>query len=88
MTIFQSTDKFLFVSYRKVSWSSVVSVKGDGDAYLFTLTNPYNIPPTRYPIYSERKNDPVDHFESSGPCFGKYGSTCDVSVSDFTKDTS
>jgi hypothetical protein len=67
MTVFQSTGKFLFGGYTKVPWSSVVSVKGDADAFLFTLTNPHNIPTTKYPIHPQRTNDAVYHYESSGP---------------------
>ncbi|CAF3237045.1 unnamed protein product [Rotaria sp. Silwood2] len=88
MTILQSTDKFLFGGYTTVPWSSVGSVKRDPQAFLFTLTNPHDISPTKYPIHPDRANDAMYHFESAGPCFGKYGASCDVSVSNFPKDTS
>jgi hypothetical protein len=88
MTIFQSTKKFLFGGYTKVPWASAVNVKGDADAFLFTLTNPHDIPPTKYSIHPNRKNDAIYHFEHHGPCFGKYGATCDVCVSNFPQATS
>ncbi len=68
-------------------WSSVVSVKGDPNAFLFTLTNPHHIPPTKYPIDPDRENDAVYHFESSEPCFDKSGARCDIDVSNFPKET-
>jgi hypothetical protein len=88
MTIFQSTEKYLFGGYTKVPWSSKVDVKGDAQAFLFTLTNPHDIPPTKYSIHPDRKDNAVYHFEHHGPCFGKHGATCDVCVSNFPKDTS
>lgn len=83
MTIFQPTKKFLFGGYTKVPWSSMISVKGDTGAFLFTLTNPHNIPSTKYPIHPDRANNAVYHYENSGPSFGKYGATCDVNVNNF-----
>lgn len=88
MTILQSTDKFLFGGYTTVPWSSVVSVKRDPHAFLFTLTNPHNIPPTKYPIHPDRVDSAIYHYGGAGPCFGNYSATCDVTVSNFPKDTS
>ncbi len=78
---------FMRSGYTKVPWSSTISVKGDDQAFLFTLTNPHDIPSTKYLINSDRKDNAVYYFEYYGPCFGKYGLSCDVTVSNFSKNT-
>ncbi len=39
-------------------------------AFLFTLTNPHNIPPTKYPINPDKAGNAVYHFHAYGPSFG------------------
>jgi hypothetical protein len=51
------------------------------------LANPHNIPPTKYPIDPDRKNDAVYDYVSSGPYFSKCGASYDVSVSNFPQET-
>lgn len=70
MTIIQSAQKFLFGGYTSVSWSTNTGPKKDTQAFLFTLTNPHNIPPTKYPINPAKSSNAVYHFHAHGPCFG------------------
>ncbi|CAF4311702.1 unnamed protein product, partial [Rotaria sordida] len=51
MTIIQSNNNYLFGGYTAIPWTSEGdSYKNDTTAFLFTLTNPHNIPPTKYLI--------------------------------------
>ncbi|CAF4261429.1 unnamed protein product [Rotaria magnacalcarata] len=50
VTIIQSDQNFIFRGYTSVSWISNDGCKTDPSAFLFTLRNPHNIPPTKYSI--------------------------------------
>ena len=50
MIIIQSNNNYLFGGYTAVPLISNGSYKNDSIAFLFTLTNPYNIPSTKYEI--------------------------------------
>ncbi|CAF3347769.1 unnamed protein product, partial [Rotaria socialis] len=63
--------------YASVSWTSNDGYNTDPSAFLFTLTNPHNIPPTKYPIKSDKEDEAVCHNSSYGPRFGK---GADISV--------
>jgi len=70
MTIIQSAQKFLFGGYTSIPWSTNVGPKKDTQAFLFTLTNPHQIPPTKYPINPAKAGNAVYHFHAHGPSFG------------------
>jgi len=70
ITIVQSTNNYLFGGYTSVAWTSSGSYAVDSNAFLFTLTNPYNIPPTKYPIQSSKTQNAVYHHSTYGPTFG------------------
>jgi hypothetical protein len=77
MTVIQSKDGgYLFGGYTSISWRSVGNYVEDKDGpFLFTLTNPHGIPPTKYP------NKDVQHSiydrRDYGPTFG---AGCDLYV--------
>ncbi|CAF3422717.1 unnamed protein product [Rotaria socialis] len=71
ITIIQSDQNYLFGGYTSVSWTSNGGYKTDPTAFLFTLTNPHNIQPTKYPIKSDKEDEAVCHNSSYGPRFGK-----------------
>jgi hypothetical protein len=48
LTIIQSKDGFLFGGFTSVSWQGNVEWKEDPTAFIFTLSNPHSIPPTKY----------------------------------------
>jgi hypothetical protein len=73
---------FLFGGYTSISWESALSSRrGKGKTFIFTLTNPHNIPPTQYLMKNGNPQQICDH-HFFGPCFGdtdifvdfKYGS--------------
>jgi hypothetical protein len=70
ITIIQSDDDYLFGGYTSVAWTSSGAWAVDSNAFLFTLTNPHNIPPTKYPIQRSRKANAVYHKHGYGPTFG------------------
>ncbi|CAF4312820.1 unnamed protein product, partial [Rotaria sordida] len=70
MTIIQSNNNYLFGGYTTIPWTSDDSYKNDTTAFLFTLTNPHNIPPTKYLINPGNAANTVFHHNSYGPYFG------------------
>ncbi|CAF4149393.1 unnamed protein product [Rotaria sp. Silwood2] len=70
MTIIKSAKKFIFGGCTSVSWSLDCGPKKDTQVFLFTLTNPHNIPPTKYPINPAKTLNAVYHFYAHGPNFG------------------
>ncbi|CAF0903167.1 unnamed protein product [Adineta steineri] len=70
MTIIQSNNNYIFGGYISISWASSGGFQDDLNAFLFTLTNPHNIPPTKYTIQSEWVGYAIQNSTSSGPVFG------------------
>jgi len=50
ITIIKSSSGHLFGGYTSQSWDSSGNYKSDPLAFIFTLTNPFDIPPTKFPI--------------------------------------
>jgi hypothetical protein len=69
MTIIQSNNNYLFGGYTSIPWTSDGSYKNDTTAFLFTLTNPDNIPPTKY-LINPNTGNAAYHNSSYGPTFG------------------
>jgi hypothetical protein len=71
MTIVQSNTGYLFGGYTAVAWTSAGgSYMNDTTTFLFTLTNPHNIPPTKYLINPGNSGNAVYHHSGYGPYFG------------------
>jgi hypothetical protein len=70
MTIIQSNNNYLFGGYTSIPWTSDNSYKNDTTAFLFTLTNPHDIPPTKYLLNPDKTGNAVNHTSSYGPTFG------------------
>jgi hypothetical protein len=70
MTIIRSNNNYLFGGYTSVAWTSTSAYKNDTNAFLFTLTNPHNIPPTKYQIDSTKAANAVYHLGSCASIFG------------------
>ncbi|CAF0815357.1 unnamed protein product [Adineta steineri] len=80
MTIIQSSNNYIFGGYTSVSWASSQKYQNDNAAFLFTLTNPHDIPPTKYNNKSFFHGiDAIYDDSGSGPTFGN-GS--DIYISD------
>ena len=68
-TVIQDVKGNIFGGYTKFSWNSIDDSVFDPNAYIFTLVNPHNIPPTKYkvtPGYQHSIND----FSGFSPMFG------------------
>jgi hypothetical protein len=76
--IIKSTEGFLFGGFTPLSWKSsedeIVEDK-TMQTFVFTLTNPHGIPPTKYSLTNQNVTIRCDSF--SGPIFGN----CDIVVS-------
>ena len=70
MTIILSNNNYLFGGYTSISWTSDGNNKSDTTAFLFSLTNPHNIPSTKYLISSGHTGSAVGHHGNDGPKFG------------------
>ncbi|CAF3889225.1 unnamed protein product [Rotaria sp. Silwood1] len=72
LTIIQSKEGgWLFGGYTSKDWRSVVGYVEDlATPFIFTLTNPHNIPPTKYNIRPTKVLHAVAHSPAYGPTFG------------------
>jgi hypothetical protein len=70
ITIVQSNNNYLFGGYTSVAWTSSGSWAIDPNAFLFTLTNPNDILPTKYPVQPSKTQHTVFHKGGYGPTFG------------------
>jgi len=71
ITIFQSKEGgHLFGGFTSQSWEGADVWKSDPTAFIFTLTNPHSIPPTKYNPKSI--NGTINCDSSYGPIFGKF----------------
>ena len=77
MTIIRSVTNYLFGGYASVSWAAANNgYISDSNAFIFTLTNPHNIPPTKYLVNPERIAHALQNSSDYGPVFGG----CDIAV--------
>ncbi|CAF1131405.1 unnamed protein product [Didymodactylos carnosus] len=73
MTVIQAKlGNYLFGGFTSRSWSVESGHKNDSKAFLFTLTNPDEEPPTKFLIKPSETAYAVYHSSSLGPVFG-YG---------------
>jgi len=79
LTIIQSIEGYLFGGYVKAAWKSCDPVDNsnsndqyirDSQAFIFTLSNPYHIPPTRYALKLDQESHAIVGNSKYGPCFG------------------
>jgi hypothetical protein len=76
--IIKSDNNCLFGGYTSISWRSVSKYVADTKSFIFTLINPHNVQPTKYPCTNRLKSI-YDH-PSYAPTFGG-GEAHDVYVS-------
>lgn len=70
MTIIQSKDgKYLIGGYTEISWTTNNTYKADPSAFLFTLTNPHGIQPTKF-LKNPKAANSVGHAKHIGAYFG------------------
>ena len=70
MTVVQSNSNYLFGGYTAIAWTSDGGWKKDTTTFLFTLTNPHSIPPTKYVVNPGNVENAVFHSSTYGPTFG------------------
>jgi len=71
VAIIQSTKGWLFGGFTKQSWaSSSPGFKNDSSAFIYTLTNPNKIPPTRFNVTTTFVNTAIWASPYQGPTFG------------------
>ena len=85
LCLYKNSKGNIFGGFTTIPWSSPKNSTyfSDKDSFIFTLTNIYNIEPTKFPN-KDNNNDSVRHTFNEGPCFG---GGADIAVySDFKKD--
>jgi len=70
ITLYENDKNNIFGGYSSIPWSGGGSFKEDRSSFLFTLTNIYEINPTKFP--NKNSGNQVCHNLMFGPCFG-YG---------------
>lgn len=90
LTLVKSANGFLFGGYASISWENKELSKSALDSFIFTLTNPHDIKPTKYAVISA--NDHLYDSPKLGPSFGLHdmeicgnANTVDGSRFDFPK---
>ena len=68
ISLFKNEKGYIFGGYASIDWTSYGSYKSAPDSFIFTLTNMYNISPTKFPN-SDTRFSIYDH-SSRGPVFG------------------
>jgi hypothetical protein len=68
VVVLRSNTGHLFGGYTSVGWASRGGYVTDNNAFIFTLTNPHGIPPTKYGINSI--NCAISDVANFGPTFG------------------
>ncbi|CAF4898862.1 unnamed protein product [Rotaria socialis] len=71
MIIIQSNEgNYLFGAFTQLLWSHTRGFRQDVNAFLFTLTNPHNLPPTKFNINKSKSDNAVYH--SGAGYLGEY----------------
>ena len=74
ISIFNNEKGYIFGGYTSIDWTGSGGYKSAPDSFIFTLTNMYNISPTKFPN-SNTSCSIYDH-SSYGPCFGGSSDIC------------
>jgi hypothetical protein len=78
LTVIKSTTGYIVGGFTSISWSTIGGHKSDPDAFLFSLTNPYNNPVV---LKVKKVDKAVLHNSNVGPSFG------DLTVSNYQMQT-
>ncbi|CAF1087109.1 unnamed protein product [Didymodactylos carnosus] len=71
MIVIRSENGYLFGASNRVPWRSEGGWIEDESSFLFTLTNPHTIPPTKYHIHPHESAYSMYHRADCGPLFGR-----------------
>ena len=83
ISLFKNDKGYIFGGYSSVDWEGGKGrSKSAPESFIFTLTNIYNISPTKFP--NSNKDDSIWDDSSYGPCFSGYCDICVQFDSNFT----
>jgi hypothetical protein len=87
LALIHDTEGNIFGGFTPAKWESVPKWEYKADpslkSFLFTLKNPHNLPPTKFPLKLEQKESAIFCLSSCGPHFGNIyiSDDCDASPS-------
>ena len=65
--LFENEKGYIFGGYASISWTNSGCGHSAPESFLFTLTNIYGTPPTKFPNIDTKNS--VYHLSNQGPCF-------------------
>ena len=68
ISLFKNENGYIFGGYASIDWTSYGDWRSARDSFIFTLTNKYNIEPTKFP--NTNTNCSIYDHPSYGPTFG------------------
>ena len=68
ISLFKNENGYIFGGYASIDWTNYGNYKSASDSFIFTLTNMYNYPPTKF--YNSKTNQSIYDNPSYGPTFG------------------
>ena len=68
ISLFKNENGYIFGGYASIDWTSYGDWRSAPDNFLFTLTNKYNIEPTKFPNTNTNKS--IMDNSNYGPSFG------------------
>jgi hypothetical protein len=87
IVVIKCSSGYLFGGYASASWNSSPSFANAPNSFLFTLSNPHAIPPTKYPVKDSQN---AIQNSNQGPIFGHsdirvsaYGDTNTTNLTNF-----
>ena len=69
LSLFENDQGNIFGGYASIPWESKEGYQNAPNSFIFTLTNIYNLEPTKFP--SANKGNEIYDDSYCGPCFGK-----------------
>jgi len=70
ISLFKNENGYIFGGYASLDWTSCNNYKSAPDSFIFTLTNMYNISPTKFPNSDTRYS--IYDCSAYGPTFGNH----------------
>ena len=68
ISLFKNENGYIFGGYASIDWTSYGDYRSAPDSFIFTLTNKYNIEPTKFPNTDTRYS--IYDSSNYGPTFG------------------
>jgi len=70
ISLFKNENGYIFGGYASLDWTSCNNYKSSPDSFIITLTNMYNISPTKFPNCDTRYS--IYDYSAYGPTFGNH----------------